>query len=211
MRNVGIGAAAMAATAVGASLIAQPASALEMAPDEPWLAKLTGKHRQFFDGVSANDGWALVFAANFVNMNMKAYGLTRSEVTAVVGLRHMATPLALNDAMWAKYKLGEFLKVTDKHTNAPATRNVFAQVPAGEGPLSGNGVDQFLAGGGIVTACDMALTALSGMSAAAAGLPPAAAKAEWIANLFPGVAVVPAGVLAVNRAQEYHCSYCYAG
>jgi len=49
------------------------------------------------------------------------------------------------------------------------------------------------------------------MAATAAGLPAQDAKADWVANLIPGVVVVPAGVLAVNRAQENHCTYCYAG
>jgi len=56
-----------------------------------------------------------------------------------------------------------------------------------------------------------ALTVLSGMAAAAAGLSTTSAKSDWLANLIPGVVVVPAGVLAVNRAQENHCTYCYAG
>jgi hypothetical protein len=40
---------------------------------------------------------------------------------------------------------------------------------------------------------------------------PAAAKAEWMAGLLPGVTLVPSGVLAVNRAQEKGCTYCSGG
>jgi len=36
-------------------------------------------------------------------------------------------------------------------------------------------------------------------------------KKEWIANLLPGVTVVPSGVIAVNRTQEKGCAYCFAG
>ena len=49
------------------------------------------------------------------------------------------------------------------------------------------------------------------MAAAAAGLSTTSAKSDWLANLIPGVVVVPAGVLAANRAQENRCTYCYAG
>ena len=189
---------------------AQPPDSADNA-DEAWLQRLTGKHRQFFDAVTPNDGWALVFAANFINKNTEAYGLKPSEITTVIGLRHMATPLALNDAIWSKYKLGEMLKIMDKSTNAPATRNVFSHVKPGDMPMAGASVDELIARGAIVTACDVALTVLSGMAAGAAGLPTASAKSEWLANLIPGVVVVPAGVLAVNRAQENHCSYCYGG
>ena len=36
---------------------------------------------------------------------------------------------------------------------------------------------------------------------------------RWVMakNLLPGMAIVPSGVLAVNRAQEHGCTYCYAG
>lgn len=210
IRSVGVGAVAIAATVAGVSASAEVASA-QVPKEEPWLGRLNGKHRQFFDAVTPNDGWALVFALNFIDKNMEAYGLKQSDVTTVIGLRHMAVPLALNDAMWSKYKLGEFLKIMDKSTNAPATRNVFSHVKAGDMPFPGAAVDELVARGAIVTACEVALTALSGMAAGAAGLPPGNARSEWMSSLLPGVVVVPAGVLAVNRAQEKHCSYCYAG
>ena len=210
MRNVGVGAVAIAATAVGVRADAQLMSTLE-SPDEPWLARLSGRHRQFFDAISPNDGWALAFAKNFLDKNIEAYGLKQNEVTTVIGLRHMAVPLALNDAMWSKYKLGAFFKVNDKATNEAATRNVFAHVKPGDLPFPGMAVEELMARGVIVTACEVALTVLSGMAAGAAGVPAASAKSDWFANLLPGVVTVPAGVLAVNRAQENHCTYCFAG
>ncbi len=210
IRNVGLGAVAIAATAAGVRAGAEPVLSTEPV-DEPWLTRLTGKHRQFFDAVTPNDGTALLFAANYLDKNMEAYGLKQSEVTTVVGLRHMAVPLGLNDAMWAKYKLGEFFKVNDKGTNAPATRNVFSHLKSGDMMMPDAGVEELIARGAIFTACNVALSVLSGFAANAAGLPPAGAHEEWVANLIPGVVVVPAGVLAVNRAQENHCTYCYAG
>jgi intracellular sulfur oxidation DsrE/DsrF family protein len=61
------------------------------------------------------------------------------------------------------------------------------------------------------TACNVALTVLSGMTSKNAGTTPEVAKQEWTAGLLPGVVLVPAGVLAVNRAQEKGCAYCYGG
>lgn len=210
MRNVGVGAVAMAVTAVAARADSQPVDAT-VDSAEPWLARLNGKHRQFFDAMTPNDGWALVFATNYLNKNIEAYGLKQSDVTTVLGLRHFAVPLALSDAMWSKYKLGAFFKVTDKTTGAPATRNVFSHVKPGDMPVAGAALDELIARGTVVTVCEASLTALSGMAAGAAGLPAAHAKEEWMSGLIPGVVVVPAGVLAVNRAQEHHCTYCYAG
>jgi intracellular sulfur oxidation DsrE/DsrF family protein len=40
---------------------------------------------------------------------------------------------------------------------------------------------------------------------------PDAAKKEWLAHIIPGTTVVPSGVLALGRAQEKGCTYCYAG
>ena len=36
-------------------------------------------------------------------------------------------------------------------------------------------------------------------------------KKDWISGLLPGIQVVPAGIWAINRAQEHGCSYCFAG
>jgi hypothetical protein len=41
------------------------------------------------------------FGLNFLDSSREARKLTDKDVTAVVVLRHMAMPLALNDAMWA--------------------------------------------------------------------------------------------------------------
>lgn len=62
-----------------------------------------------------------------------------------------------------------------------------------------------------VTCCNVALTVLSGMTSANAGVTPEVAKQQWLAGLLPGVVVVPSGVMAVNRAQEKGCTYCSAG
>ena len=209
MKTVGISAAAIAVSAVSVRAGAEQVDSAS--PDEAWLKRLTGKHRQVFDAVSPNDGWGLVFASTFINKNMEAYGLKPHEITTVLSLRHMAMPLALNSAMWSKYKLGQMLNVTDKSTKSPAARNVYANVKPGDVFMDGASVDSILSRGGIVTACNVALTVLSGMAAGAAGLPAAGAPDEWRANLLPGVVVVPAGVLALNRAQEHNCTYCFAG
>jgi len=59
--------------------------------------------------------------------------------------------------------------------------------------------------------CNVALTVLSGKLAQAGGVSAEVAKKEWVAGLVPGMTLVPVGVLAVNRAQEKGCTYCYGG
>src|SRR5688572_11289952 len=63
---------------------------------EAWLDGLKGKHKQFFDAYNPNDGFPLLFAANFLNQYNQAYKIPDSELTAVVGLRHFAAPMGFN-------------------------------------------------------------------------------------------------------------------
>jgi hypothetical protein len=176
---------------------------------DAWLDRIKGKHRQFFDAVTPNEGFALAFAMNFLDLNNDVYGLKDADLTAVVGLRHFAMPMALTDAIWAKYKVGEFCKVTDPSTQAPAVRNIFIH---GEALLFPNSTIDTLVGRNVIfTVCNMALVGLSSHLAAGAGVSAETARQEWMAGLLPGMIVVPVGVLAVNRAQERGCTYCYGG
>jgi len=217
LAQLGVGGAALAAAAIplmpgdafaGASRTASSGHA-RTPWSEAWLDKITGKHKQFFDATEFNGGFAMVFAANFLNLYHEAYGLTDKDLTAVVGLRHMAMPMALPDAMWAKYKIGETFKLADPATNAPAVRNPFVHQDGVKFP--GSDIPTLTNRGVIFTVCNVALTVLSGMAAKGAGESADAAKQDWTQNLLPGMTLVPVGVLAVNRAQEHGCTYCYAG
>ncbi len=179
--------------------------------DEHWLERINGKHRQVFDAITVGDGIVLGYAVTFLNTNKEAYKLTDKDLTAVIVARHMAIPMVFKDAIWEKYKLGEMFKVTDPRTNAPAVRNIFINRHADEMMLPGMAVDLLQQRGAIFTCCNVALTFISGMAAGKAGVPKEAAKQEWIDGLLDGVTLVPSGVLAVNRAQEKGCTYCYAG
>jgi len=176
-----------------------------------WLNGIKGKHRQVYDAVEPNDGFSLIWAHVFLLTGAPAYGLSERDLGAVVVLRHSAIPLAFTDAMWAKYKFGEFFKVTDKSTNAPAERNVFANLKPGDMPLPEAALEKLVARGVVFGVCNMAITVYSGIFAQRMGLAADAVKQDWIANRLSGVTVVPSGVLAVNGAQSKGCTYCYAG
>jgi intracellular sulfur oxidation DsrE/DsrF family protein len=176
---------------------------------DAWLDGIRGTHKQFFDGVTINDGFAMVFATGFLNLNKEAYGLGDHDLTAVVGLRHLAMLMALTDAVWEKYGIGKAFNVMDPATKAVATRNPFLRT---EGmPLPGSEIPTLVGRGVIFTVCNVALTVLSGKLAQAGGVSAEVAKKEWVAGLVPGMTLVPVGVLAVNRAQEKGCTYCYGG
>ena len=206
--------AAIAAGAMALPHVAEaaPADAIDGAVvDEAWLGKLTGKHKQFFDAVSVNDGFPMGFAMNFLNLYNDTYKIPDANLSAVVGLRHFSIPLGFTDDIWKRYKLGEFTKVMDPATKAPATRNIYYQAHDGDLMSSGMAIEKLQARGVSFTVCNMALTIISGLMAPNAGVTPDVAKKEWTAGLIPGMVLVPAGVIAVNRAQEKGCAYCFAG
>jgi hypothetical protein len=176
---------------------------------DAWVAKIRGKHKQVFDATSPNGGFAPAFALNFMQGYKDTHNSPASDLTAVISFRHFAMPMVLNDSVWAKYHIGEIIGVTDPKTSAPATRNIFRDAV----PLSpGLTYEQLLARPSIImTACNVALTVISGLAAPKAGVSADVAKAEWTAGLIPGVNLVPSGVYAISRAQEAGCSYCNAG
>jgi intracellular sulfur oxidation DsrE/DsrF family protein len=174
---------------------------------EAWLNKITGKHKMLFDAPEVNDGMPVVWPRVWLNGNNENYGTKDTDNSAVIVLRHSGIPIAMQDPLWAKYKLGETFNIKDGA--APATRNVFGkQMPL---PLPGTGIEQLLASGAQFGVCNVALTIYSGMVAQKMSMDAAAVKADWVAGLIPGVQVVPSGVLAVSRAQEKGCVYCFAG
>jgi intracellular sulfur oxidation DsrE/DsrF family protein len=174
---------------------------------ETWLNRITGKHKMIFDAPEANGGMPVIWPRIWLNGNNENYATKDADNSAVVVLRHSAIPIAMQDALWVKYKLGEAFSI--KEGEAPATRNIFADVmPL---PLPGTGLKALLAAGVQVGCCNVALTVYSAMVAQKMGMDAAAVKAEWVAGLLPGVQVVPSGVLAVARSQEKGCAYCFAG
>lgn len=184
----------------------------EAAPPSNWLATLKGKkHKQIFDIPNVNDGFGLAYAANFLDVYNKAFNTADSDLGVVVVVRHTGATLAVNDNIWAKYKLGMVTNVNDPKTKSPADYNRWRNPHPGDLPLPNMQLEKLQSRGVIVGVCDMALTFLSMMTAQNAGVSPEDAKKEWVASLPQGAVVVPVGVIAVNQAQEQGCTYCFGG
>jgi hypothetical protein len=185
---------------------AKPSQAQSPAPraDGPdWPGVLKGRHRQVVDAYEANSGFPLAFAYTFLAPNESA--------TAVVVLRHGAFPIALDHAMWAKYKIGETFKIIDPETKAPATKNPYLNPKPGVLLVDDIALDRLLAKGVVVGACNVALQVQSKMLAGNANVSAEEAAKEWTSNIVPGVTVIPSGTWGVNRAQEGGCTYCAGG
>ena len=180
------------------------AQAPQARPDGPnWPGTLQGRHRQVVDAYEANSGFPLAFAHTFLFPNESA--------TAVVILRHGAFPIALGHAMWEKYKIGESFKIIDPETKVPATKNPFLHPKAGVLLVEDMALDRLLAKGVVFGACNVALQVQSKMLASKAGVSAEEAAKEWVANIVPGITVIPSGTWGVNRAQEAGCTYCAGG
>jgi hypothetical protein len=210
VKSVAAGAAALIAT--GPSVAKAERALTTSSPNEDWVKRIHGTHKQVVDVTMPNSGFGPLFALNFID-SYKGMGVPESQLTSVVSFRHFAFPLLLNDSIWAKYKFAGMLGAMDPKTNAPATRNIYRDSILLHPGLT---YEQILAGTAtkatiIFTACDVALHALSGMTAANAGVSAAEAAAEWKAALMPGVVLVPSGVYAISRAQEAGCTYCFGG
>ncbi len=177
---------------------------------DAWLSKIHGDHRQVFDAPSAHEGMPLAWARVFLMTNEQV-GIPKGGSTSVLILRHDAIPIAMKSDLWEKYNFGEFFKIEDHISNLPAKRNPFHLPKAGELPLPGMSVEELLASGVLIGVCDLAMTFNSMRMGKKLNIDPAKLKSEWVSGLIPGVQRVPSGVLAVNRAQEHKCTYCFAG
>jgi len=206
--------ASLAALAAGSVAMAQGKS-IAPARWEParhekddWFDKLPGKHRLVFDTITPDGlGEALAFAGNYIRVNRADYGLESSDLAIVIILRHRSTAFAYSDAMWAKY--GKVLtartKLEDPKSKQAPTINVYNSGDYGDLlPNRATTFDALAKQGVQLAVCSMATHGLSGMIAEAVGGKADAIYSELTANLVStsNARMVPAGIVAVNRAQE---------
>jgi hypothetical protein len=169
---------------------------------DDWF-ELPGKHRLFFDALTAHGAEdAPLFAGNFFNANKTSYGLDNGDIAVVICLRHHATPFAFTDAIWAKYGavFSDRLNFVDPKTKAAPIVNVHAAAYM-----------DALKRGVHFAVCDMATHFFAGAAAAKAGTDVDTVYKELVASTFGNSHFVPAGIVAVNRAQERGYSIAYVG
>ena len=220
LTRMGMGAGVVGAGVVGAAVAGSPAVA--QAADSPWqpareaqddwFNQIPGGHRFVFDTTTPEGiAMGLFFARNYYTANEESYGLKDSDLAVVLVARHKSTVFAYNDAMWAKYgkHLSKISGFVDPKTKQPPTVNVYATKAKGsdEEPL----INVLVGKGAHFAVCQMATHAFSGMIAKATGSKSEAIYKELSSNLIGNARLVPAGIVAVNRAQEYGYSYVFTG
>jgi intracellular sulfur oxidation DsrE/DsrF family protein len=221
-----LGAAAAAASLpIAATRVAAQGASLS-GPDA-WLGEVKGTHRCLFDFPQHKNGVPLLHILNYLNTYAAAYKTVPGQVGAVgtfYGIGGQASiALGFSDAMWVKYGLGEYTGLKDT-SGKPYTRNVFHRptknelhllmqamqtptIPGLADALPGLGIESLQKMGTKFLMCANALGAWC-MELEARGKGKAAElEKELRANLLSGVTIVPAMVIAIEKAQEAGVRY----
>jgi len=218
-----------AAAAAGLSIAGTRAAAAEAVTDasDNWIQEVKGTHRTLFDFPQHKNGFPLLHILNYLNTYATAYKTQPGQVGAV-GTFYSAgaqasIPLAFNDAIWAKYELGAYLGLKDAD-GKPYTRNVFNKptpndlhlllkavdlpmIPALSEAMPAIGIESLQKMGTKFILCNNAL-GIWVLELEARGKGKAAdIDKELRANLLPGVTIVPAMVIAIDKAQEAGIKY----
>jgi intracellular sulfur oxidation DsrE/DsrF family protein len=211
-----------------ASLVSwtRAAAAQDAGPDD-WINGVKGTHRCLFDFPQHKNGMPLLHILNYLNTYAAAYKTAANQVGAVGTFYgaggQSSIALGFNDAMWAKYGLGAYTGLKDA-AGTPYTRNVFNQltpqdlhlimqaidspaIPALAPAMPALGIESLQKMGATFLLCANAL-GIWCLELEARGKGKAAdLEKDLRANLLPGVTIVPAMVIAIEKAQEAGIKY----
>jgi hypothetical protein len=220
-RILGAAAALGVSGGVGRAIAAQPV------PADDWINNVKGTHRSLFDFPQHKNGFGLLHILNFLNTYAGVYKTTPGQVGAVgtfYGIGGQSSiPLGFNDAMWAKYKLGDYTGLKDA-AGTPYARNVFYRpttndahllmqavqsptIPLLAGAMPALGIESLQKMGTVFLLCANALGAWTAELEARGKGKASEIDTELRANLLPGVIIVPAMVIAIEQAQKAGITY----
>jgi intracellular sulfur oxidation DsrE/DsrF family protein len=194
---------------------------------DAWIKEVKGSHRCLFDFPQHKGGVPQLHILNYLNTYATAYKTGAGEVGAVGTFYGVGTqasiPLAFNDAIWTRYELGVYTGLKDadgKHY----TRNVFNRptprdlhllmqaygtpmIPALADAIPALGIENLQKMGAKFVLCANAL-GIWCLELEARGKGKAQdIEGELRANVLPGVTIVPAMVIAIEKAQEAGIKY----
>ncbi len=202
----------LAALSTGAALAPEVTGqpVLDKSASDAWLDQLKGKHRQLFDAPDPDGGTILRHVRNYLDTWQEAYSVGDRDVSVIVTLYARTTPLGLQDVMWAKYKLGAAIGLTDSTTSAPLVRNYFAHPQPGDPVADGtpeSSMESLQRRGVVFALCNNALKRWSGRLEKAGMGTAADIHADLTAHAVPGVVVVPDVLIAMTKAHERGFAY----
>ena len=216
-----LGAAAVANLSMVGLGAAQESSA------DAWIKEVKGSHRCLFDFPQHKGGVPQLHILNYLNTYAAAYKTGAGEVGAVGTFYGVGTqasiPLAFNDAIWTTYELGVYTGLKDAD-GRHYTRNVFNRptprdlhllmqaygtpmIPALADAIPALGIENLQKMGAKFVLCANAL-GIWCLELEARGKGKAQdIEKELRANVLPGVTIVPAMVIAIEKAQEAGIKY----
>jgi intracellular sulfur oxidation DsrE/DsrF family protein len=177
------------------------------ATDERWIRSLKGKQRLLLDMQTISSGHALRNARAYLNVYHEAYKLTDADVNAIIGVNASAVPVLFNDDLWERYRLGEKTNLTDPRTKLPSLRNPFLNPLSGDAVPAEASIPALQKRGVLFLLCNNSFSRLVGELATQASRNPVEMRAELLAGLVPGVVIVPAMAVSIERAQKRGISY----
>ena len=168
-----------------------------------------GSNKQVFQSVTPLEiapGIASLYMHMQNSMNAYQFSLGAGKLSTLGVMLGSSIVLALNDNVWKKYEFGKAFKLASTNAYYKASSNLSLSASADDP----NGVYQdwsaqaVMKRGGKFFVCHNAMTGIAALLASKIpGAAPAAVLADFEKNLLPGFIVVPAGVAAVQQAQQY--------
>lgn len=179
--------------------------------DLSWAKRvMAAKNKAVFDSPEVESGLGVLRAGIWKAQVNEVQGVPIKQIAAVSVIRHEGIVLAMSQAFWDKYGVGEMKKVTGLDGKPTGTNPVL--VGAGDSalpPVIANArLEKFMASGGIVLGCNLAFELdIVPIVMQKDGLAHDAARASALTMLIPGVILQPSGVFAVVHAQEAGAKY----
>jgi hypothetical protein len=218
LAGVGVIAAGLAVGATAARAQSASGQATGFRPArhdlDAWMDGLPGGHRIFVDTATAGGGAeALVYTNNLYDAQSNAYGGTFNDLAMIICFRHFSTPLGYANPLWDKYGeafVGLMSMSGPSGGEAPKVNPVNT---AGRTDLPNFGitVESLMAKGAQIAICSAATRFVAGQLAQQTNAEADDVFDELVAGAIPGARFVPAGVMALTRAQEYGYSVLIAG
>lgn len=176
---------------------------------DAWMDTLGSGHRLVLDATTPSGAIeAVMYGWNFLRTSGGPYGLADRDHGLILVLRHHAMVMALPQPLWAKYPGMVPPAFDNPIADAKATESVLRPGAAQRIPEPFQ-LDGLATRGVHFAICQTALD--RNAAKVAAGGDAKAVIAEFTAALPANAHVMPSGITAVQRAQEYGYSHAHAG
>ncbi|MDQ6767792.1 MAG: hypothetical protein M3Z41_08290 [Candidatus Eremiobacteraeota bacterium] len=164
-------------------------------------------HKQVFESVSPliiAPGVASIYIHMQNAINAYQFSLGLGQLATLGVFIGPSIAFALTDAMWTKYGFGKAFAMapTNVYYKADSNLDLNAAPDDAHGVYQDWSAQAVLKRGGQFFVCHNAMTGIALVTGMKTGADPKSVLADFEKNVLPGFQVVPAGVAAVQQAQE---------